>query len=210
MMKYRFFVVCGLGSILFLASCQLASNPPSVYSLGSILEENQITTPALFLHNHTISILSPEKQEFFPVYKYPEEAEIRGRGKTILRSYNIYFGVSAEYGKIQEFTVWKYDTDAKELQRILSLPLSSYSLSKVGPEEKWFQIGNFDTEETVWIQPEESKKVQASSVKSLKEIHKTYFTSIPSHVIVEHYGEDQPKFLKIIGKTQRSTETISH
>jgi hypothetical protein len=190
-MKYRLFVVCGLVSILFLAACQLASNTSSVYSLGGILEENQIGTPALFLHDHSISILSPEKQEFFPVFRYPEEATIRVRGEAILRSNNIYFGVSAESEKKQEFTVWKYDIDAKELQKILSLPLSSYQLLKVSPEEKWFQIGNFDTKENIWIQLEESKKVQASSVKSLEKIHKTFFTSIPSHVIVMHYGEKQ-------------------
>jgi hypothetical protein len=190
-MKHKIFVVFGLISILFLASCQLTSNPPSVYSLGSILEENQIATPALFLHNHTISILSPEKQEFFPVFTYPKEAKIRDSGKTILRDNNIYFGVSVEYGKTQEYHVWKYDTGAKKLQKILSLPVSSDYLLQVGPEEKWFQIGNFDTKEKIWIQLEESKKVQASSVKSLKEIRKTFFTSIPSHVIIEHYGEDQ-------------------
>jgi hypothetical protein len=190
-MKYRLFVVCGLVSILFLAACQLISNPPSVYSLGSILEENQIGTPALFLHNHSISILSPEKQEFFPVFNYPKEAKIRDSGKTILRDNNIYFGVSVEYEKTQEYHVWKYDTGAKELQKILSLPVSTDYLLQVGPEEKWFQIGNFDTKENIWIQLEESKKVQASSVKSLKEIRKTFFTSIPSHVIIEHYGEDQ-------------------
>jgi hypothetical protein len=69
----------------------------------------------LFLHNHSISILSPEKQEFFPVFSYPEEAVIRGRGEAIIRSNNIYFGVYADQRKKQEFNLWKYDTDAKEL-----------------------------------------------------------------------------------------------